>query len=483
MDTRKPVIVDQTTLDWEPPPGATPRSLPGARYAGRRTARSSKSIRGRAPDFASRLASVPPHARWLRRRSARPARDASPRAGHHPDAPACGWPVPSRAPRRGRPARRCRARARGAGRGPPGVESSSGFRCKGAPRRIPTWYGRSGIEPQSTRVHERACERNRRTGGAPTALEEADRGGAGPRGPEPGRGRPAPARTGSSGAGRRTMGTPTPAMTKQRSRRGAGMTGTGVGDPDPSRIPPAWSKVPREKQHPEGLLRPRLHCHVAALSTGAGLSPPGQETRGPVQSDEARESDEEDGYENAAQRCPVPLEPRLPDQEGDDEEPAREHEPDEIALRADREDESDEKGRPGPGSTRSPSTAGLARHTRTSGPGDTSRGRTGTSQSRPVAVTKERQAAGRRTNPRAVWALRFDCRGWRRSDSTVADGGAGSALEESVASQCAPCPDGSGSVAMPVPQGGTRPFEVEAIRQAAWIAASGRAPGRTCEAR
>ena len=36
---------------------------------------------------------------------------------------------------------------------------------------------------------------------------------------------------------------------------------------------------------------------------------------------------------------------------------------------------------------------------------------------------------------------------------------------------------------MLVPRAGTRPSEVEAIRQVAWIAASGRALARTCEAR
>ncbi len=44
---------------------------------------------------------------------------------------------------------------------------------------------------------------------------------------------------------------------------------------------------------------------VPALWTGRALSPPGQETRGLVQSDEARESHEEDGCEHAAQRCPA----------------------------------------------------------------------------------------------------------------------------------------------------------------------------------
>ena len=54
------------------------------------------------------------NAGWLRRSSVRPAYDASRQAGRRPRGPAYGWPAPFPGPRRGRPAQRCRARARGA---------------------------------------------------------------------------------------------------------------------------------------------------------------------------------------------------------------------------------------------------------------------------------------------------------------------------------------------------------------------------------
>ena len=70
-----------------------------------------------------------------------------------------------------------------------------------------------------------------------------------------------------------------------------------------------------------------------------------------------------------------------------------------------------------------------------------------------------------------------------RSDSALVVGAALSAPAESAGSSCAPCPDRSGSVAMPAPQAGTRPSAVRAIRLIARLAASGRAPARTWEAR